>query len=60
MDAKTFLESKGIKLESTTLITYIEGAMRQPDLINLMEEYAYIKQIQSVNYMKQIENQLKK
>jgi hypothetical protein len=59
MDAKTFLESKGIKLEACTLIAYVENAMRQPNLINLMEEYAYLKSMQSIKHIKEVENQLK-
>lgn len=60
MDAKTFLETKGIKLEACALITYVENAMRQPNLINLMEEYAYLKSMQSIKHIKEVENQLKK
>jgi hypothetical protein len=60
MDAKEFLQTKGIKKENTTLIVYIEGAMRQPNLQDLMEEYANLKVYQSVRYFKDIENQLKK
>ena len=60
MDAKEFLQTKGIKKENTTLIVYLEGAMRQPDLQDLMEEYANLKVYQSVRYIQNIENQLKK
>ena len=60
MTAEEFLQAKGIKKENTTLIVYLEGAMRQPNLKDLMEEYANLKVYQSVSYLKDIENQLKK
>ena len=60
MDAKSFLESKGIKLENCTLIAYVENAMRQPDLINLMEEYADIKIRKHRAFMEQLDKQLNK
>ena len=49
MSAKEYLEAKGIVMENTTLISFIDGAMRQPDLISLMEEYAKLK-IQEMDY----------
>ena len=59
MDAKSFLESKGIKLENCTLIAYVENAMRQPDLIALMEEYANLKLVDTRYFMEKIDKQLK-
>jgi hypothetical protein len=36
-----FLEHEyGIKMETTTLITYLDGVMKQPSLSFLMNEYA--------------------
>lgn len=49
MNAKQFLEFKGILLQNTTLITYLEGALRQPDLLELLEEYSRIK-IKEMDY----------
>jgi hypothetical protein len=43
MTAQEFLESKDIKLETTCLITIIDGYMRQPDLCIIMEQYANLK-----------------
>jgi hypothetical protein len=43
MTAKQFLESKDIKLETTCLMTMIDGHMRQPDLCLIMEQYADLK-----------------
>jgi hypothetical protein len=37
--AKEYLESQGIKLETTAVITLIDGFLRQPDLCMLMENY---------------------
>jgi hypothetical protein len=35
-----FLEHEyGIKMETTTLITYLDGVMKQPSLSFLMDEY---------------------
>lgn len=47
--AKDYLESKGIFLENTTMVSFIDGAMRQPDLVSLMEEYARLK-IKEMDY----------
>ena len=65
MNAKDFLETKGIKLETTTLISCIENAMRQPDLISLMEEYANVKVMQHktvtvLTLLESLDRQLKK
>lgn len=49
MNAKQFLEFKGILLQNTTLITYLDGALRQPDLLELLEEYSRIK-IKEMDY----------
>ena len=49
MNAAEFLESTGIKLNTTSLYTIIDGYVRQPDLCLLMEEYAKIK-IQEMDY----------
>lgn len=38
-----FLAMQGIELESTVLNTFIDGCVRQPDLCNIMEEYAKMK-----------------
>ena len=43
MSPKEFLETKGMNLDSTALITMIDGFMRQPDLCMIMEQYAKIK-----------------
>lgn len=37
--AKKFLEEQGMKLETTSVLTVIDGCMRQPDLCNLLESY---------------------
>jgi uncharacterized protein YqgV (UPF0045/DUF77 family) len=37
--AKKFLESMGINLETTTVISLIDGKFRQPDLCHIMEEF---------------------
>jgi len=44
-----FLEHEyGIKMETTTLITYLDGVMKQPSLSFLMNEYAkYIVKYQN-------------
>jgi hypothetical protein len=39
MTAKEFLESEGIDLKKTALITVIDDCMRQPDLCVLMEKF---------------------
>ena len=49
MNAQQFLEFKGILLQNTTLITYLDGALRQPDLLELLEEYSRIK-IKEMDY----------
>ena len=43
MTAIEFLETQGIELEATCLITMISGFMRQPDLCALMDAYASVK-----------------
>jgi len=43
MSPEEFLESRGIKLDATCLITIIDGYMRQPDLCVIMEQYANLK-----------------
>jgi len=35
----SFLEAKGIYLPNVSFVVYIEGAMRSPDLVNLIMEY---------------------
>ena len=44
-----FLEKEfGIVMETTTLITYLDGVMKQPSLSFLMKEYAkYVVSIKS-------------
>ena len=37
--AKKFLEEQGIKLETTSVLTVIDGYMRQPDICTLLEDY---------------------
>lgn len=49
MNAQEFLTYKGIELQNTTLITYLDGALRQPDLLELMEEYSRVK-IKEMDY----------
>ena len=44
-----FLESKGMKLGTTAILTLIDSYMRQPDLCALMEEYAKLK-IKEMDY----------
>lgn len=50
MTAKEFLNQNGIELEKTTLIVYYDGAMRQPNLCELMEEYAIVKSGKECNH----------
>ncbi len=38
-----YLNSKEIYLDKTTLVCFIDGAMRQPDLCKLIEDYAALK-----------------
>jgi hypothetical protein len=40
MTAQKFLEVNGIDLNTTVFSTLIDGFMRQPDLITLMDTYA--------------------
>jgi hypothetical protein len=57
MTAQEFLEAKGMNLESTALLTMMDGFMRQPDLCMIMEQYARYKikeldmKIDSVNFI---------
>jgi hypothetical protein len=46
-----FLEQEyGIKMETTTLITYLDGVMKQPSLSFLMNEYCkYVIAYQKVS-----------
>jgi hypothetical protein len=39
LSAQEYLKEQGIELNATTLICYIDGYMRQPDLCLLMENY---------------------
>jgi len=43
MNAKEFLKSIDIELNSTTLVVNIDGYNRQPDLCAIMEMYANYK-----------------
>lgn len=43
INAVSFLKGIGISLNTTALVTIIDGYMRQPDLVYIMEEYANIK-----------------
>lgn len=43
LTVEEFLESEGIKLETTALLSVIDGYMRQPDLCYLMNKYAELK-----------------
>jgi hypothetical protein len=43
MTAKEFLEANGIDLNTTVFSTVIDGYMRQPDLITLLDTYADCK-----------------
>lgn len=54
-----FLAMQGIELESTVLNTFIDGCVRQPDLCNLMEDYAKMK-IQELDYKVMPEKKKKK
>lgn len=49
MTPEEFLESKGMKLNTTAILTIVDSYMRQPDLCSLMEEYANIK-IKEMDY----------
>lgn len=49
MNAEQFLESKGMKLNTTAILTIVDSYMRQPDLCALMEEYAKLK-IKEMDY----------
>jgi hypothetical protein len=49
MDAKEYLESLGIKLEATTLVCYIDGFNRQPNLVSILEGYHEMKKITDKN-----------
>jgi hypothetical protein len=40
ISAKEYLKEQGIELNATSLICFIDGYMRQPDLCLLMESYA--------------------
>jgi hypothetical protein len=40
MTAKEFLEAHGIDLNTTVFSTVVDGYMRQPDLITLLDAYA--------------------
>jgi protein-tyrosine-phosphatase len=40
MSAEEFLQANGIDLHTTVFSTLIDGFMRQPDLITLMDTYA--------------------
>jgi hypothetical protein len=40
LSAQEYLKQQGIELNATTLICYIDGYMRQPNLCLLMENYA--------------------
>lgn len=40
MSAEEFLQANGIDLRTTAFSTVIDGYMRQPDLITLMDTYA--------------------
>ena len=40
ISAKEYLKEQGIELNATSLICFIDGYMRQPDLCLLMENYA--------------------
>ena len=43
MTPEEFLKEQGIDLNQTTLLCVIDGYMRQPDLITLMNQFAEIK-----------------
>ena len=40
---KQFLSMEGIDLEKTTLVCYVDGHMRQPDLCHLIEKYSTLR-----------------
>lgn len=40
ISAEEYLKEQGIELNATSLICFIDGYMRQPDLCVLMENYA--------------------
>lgn len=39
LNPEEFLKTMGIELKTTTLISCIDGHMRQPNLVNILEEY---------------------
>lgn len=43
LTAKTYLETLDIQTENTILMTVIEGHLREPNLLLLMEDYAKLK-----------------
>jgi hypothetical protein len=49
MNAEQFLESKGMKLNTTAILTIVDSYMRQPDLCALLDEYAKVK-IKELDY----------
>jgi len=48
LTAKEYLESLGIKQKTTAVISLIDGCLRQPDLILLLENYSQLKLQESV------------
>jgi hypothetical protein len=53
MNAKEFLKSIDIELNSTTLVVNIDGYNRQPDLCAIMEMYANYKVKQIADSIKE-------
>lgn len=49
MNAESYLKTLGIELEKTTLVVNIDGVNRQPDLCEIMEDYAKKKFEQLIN-----------
>ena len=43
LTAKQFLREQGIELNATQLLSFIDGYMRSPDLIWIMETYQKAK-----------------
>lgn len=43
LTAEKYLKDLGIELTDITVIAYLEGAMRQPNLIAIMDGYAYAR-----------------
>ncbi len=48
LTATEYLESLGMKLETTSLLTVTDGFMRQPDLLHILDGFA-VKKMEEVS-----------